>query len=719
MRRFLGILLSLSLVMMLFASVSPMGAEEPHELQKYIDTMTYESILPEVGDVDSEISAETFSAGLSTVLGKELSYEGENFTRAEMFKFAIDNNDALKDTLGDFDFPAWCLANDEETIPEEYVPYFNMASRPRCNILTYRYRETAWGEKPNYAEASFLLYKFKYPPNADPSQVLTCVTQQEPDTLNPFVSSSMSRTFLTGFVGHSDIPYGNDAILYPMYVVRKPSLENGDVILFHDEVTGKDKMKVIWNIRPGIFFAPLPGEPEGSQYHEFTADDVLFGTRVRMCPIIQAITDTDIMKYEKITKLSKYQVEVQLSEEYKPSINFMPGGSVKAFYEKELMINPDHHNVRQDFVDIGNYGPYRIAEWNQGNYMDFEPNPYAAFAQPLIPRIRVKFMSEMNTIKLNLKAGDIDVVAGSFTPIAAKDIEIDLSDTYRFIYVEATGWEHIDLNQFADDPEDVGGEFLFGDKRVRQAMLYALDREKLCKLVSKGVFSVSHLWLTRRSKYYKKAEEMNAFKKYEYNTKLAEQLLDEAGWKVGSDGIREKEDENGNMVKFSFSFATASGQPFRTASVENIVKMWAAVGIDVTSDFKSATVLFGGDYLRRHQFEAVEFAWVSSPITPSCNLFSREQIPNKDNGWIGQCMGGWVGSDEHQEYVEKIAQILTEEEFQDVLNKEFAIWSEELPALPLYNRYNVDVVKYNLENYLPTGSNMPVNWNCEFWYLED
>jgi peptide/nickel transport system substrate-binding protein len=716
MRRFLGILLSLSLVMMLFASVSPMGAEEPHELQKYIDTMTYESILPEVGDVDSEISAETFSAGLSTVLGKELSYEGENFTRAEMFKFAIDNNDALKDTLGDFDFPAWCLCLDDETIPEEYVPYFNMASRPRCNILTYRYRETAWDEKPTYAEASFLLYRFKYPPNTASDQMLTCVTQQEPDTLNPFVSSSMSRTFLVAFNGNlGSVDFGNDSILFPVYVLRRPSLENGDVILYHDEVTGIDKMKVIWNLRPGVFWPPHENEPEGSQYHELTADDVLFAGRQSFCPLIQSISRSGEWKIDKIVKTGKHQIEYQYNEEFAYG-TWGTSYIDKSFFQKELITKPDQHNTRQDFVDHS-FGPYNMVEWNQGNYMDFEPNPYAAFAQPLISKIRVKFMSETNTIKLNLMAREIDMVYNAFSPIEAKDLEDELSDTYKFYYVEGTGWEHIDLNQFADDPEnedDVGKDFLFGDKRVRQALLYALDREKLCKLVSKGVFTPSHLWLTRRSPYYKKAEEMGVFKKYEYNPKLAEELLDEVGWIVGDDGIREKDG-----VKFSFSLSTTSGNPFRLASVENIVKMWNAVGIEATSDFKTATVLFGGDYLRRHQFEATEFAWVSNPLRPRAQLFSREQIPTADNGWMGQCMGGWYGSDEHQLYVDTIEKELPDSELQDALNKEFAIWTDELPALPLYNRYNVDVTKYNLENYKPTGSQQPPNWNCDFWYLED
>ena len=138
MKRLIAIMLTFSLVMMLVIVVSPVSAEEDHYLQKYITAMTHEAegyAIPEVEDYDAPISAEEFSNGLSIVLGKDVLYEGDGFNKAEMFKFAIDNNDNLASMLPEYDFDIWCLALDEETIPEEYWPYFNLASRPICNIL--------------------------------------------------------------------------------------------------------------------------------------------------------------------------------------------------------------------------------------------------------------------------------------------------------------------------------------------------------------------------------------------------------------------------------------------------------------------------------------------------------------------------------------------------------------------------------------------------------
>lgn len=698
MRRFLGVVLSIAMISVMFVFAMPVGAQVEHQLEKYINSVIAQDILPDVDNWDMEITADVFAEGLGKVLGKEVAYDGENFTRAEMFKFAIDNHDTLSAEVANFDGPAWCWSNDELTIPKDYVPYFNLAVRPKVNILTYRFRNTAWNEIPSYAEAAYLLYKFKLPPNTDPGQVITCVTQQEPDTMNPYTSSAVSQTFLAGFVGSATVDYGEDAILFPKTMaLDRPSIENGGVKVFKDEITGQTKMVVTWHLRPAIYWPPVPGEPEDSKYHEFTADDVLFGVKVGFSPQIQSIASAGVWKIDSYKKIDKYTVEVQYNEEYTYA-TWGIGGIYKAMFERDFYTYPSNFNVREDFYDYM-FGPYRIKEWNKGNYFDFEPNPYAAFAQPLIDKIRVKFMTDVNTIQLNLQAEEIDMVFNAFSPLQANELKDEMTN-YKFHYVESTAWEHIDLNQFDEDPagEMPGYKYMFGDKRVRQAMLYALDREELCMIVSQGVYTPSHLWMTPRSKYYKKADEMGMLKRYEYNPEKAEQLLDEAGWVKNADGWREKDSK-----LLEVNLTTASGQNFRQLSVENIIKMWERIGIKAKGEFLSATVVFGGDYLRRHQFQAVEFAWSSNPIRPNANLWREDQIPGDSNAWSGQNMGGWVGPEGHEELCDDILRELPDDELQDVLNKQFEIWCDEIPALPLYNRYNIDVTVFNLENYKPTA----------------
>ncbi len=74
------------------------------------------------------------------------------------------------------------------------------------------------------------------------------------------------------------------------------------------------------------------------------------------------------------------------------------------------------------------------------------------------------------------------------------------------------------------------------DPLVRQAILYAVDQEKLVKSVLFGVDTAAHSVLTPITPGYSKS----SGELYSYNPKKAAALLDQAGWKMGSDGVRTK-----------------------------------------------------------------------------------------------------------------------------------------------------------------------------------
>ncbi len=76
----------------------------------------------------------------------------------------------------------------------------------------------------------------------------------------------------------------------------------------------------------------------------------------------------------------------------------------------------------------------------------------------------------------------------------------------------------------------------FKDKRVRQAFIYGLERQKVIDTYFQGYASLVNVPITPVSWAY--TEE--GINKYEYNLEKAKKLLDEAGWKAGSDGNSRK-----------------------------------------------------------------------------------------------------------------------------------------------------------------------------------
>ncbi len=713
----ISLTLTILAIVAIFAVVcqSVSALDRPHWAQKYIEKMVSEKVMPEIDkDLwDKDVDGATIVSTLESALGKSSMLDATKpLTRAEIIKTVVDNGSWAEDVKL-FDDNAWCMSNDELTIPKEYVPYFNLAYRPKYNLLTHKKgRLTAWDKPMTYAELAYLAYHVKYPPNTDPNQQLTIVTTAEPETLNPYTTSAMSTSYINTFASWGgDVSFGDDATLYPFQLTRVPSVDNGDIQIIKDPITGREKEIVTYHIRKGLYNCPMY-DGENEKLHEVTADDYLFSMRVSVVPRIQAISKSGIWKIDNIKKIDRYTVEITYNEVYTYA-SWGWGDTYKSVFEQDLFTAPQDFNTREDFINFNN-GPYRLAKWDRGDHLEFTPNPHAIYSQPLIGKIIVRFMSDQNTIRLNLESRSVD--CAGITPNDYKDLKDKLPD-YKIVIVDATQWSHVDLNLFDKDPKEPdkpGLKWAFGDKRVRQAMLYALDREEMNKVVNQGLYTVADSWMSPKSKFYNP----DKIKIYEYNPKKAEQLLEEAGWKLTKVGGEMIRCLNGDPGKpFSFKFKTSSENPSAIQMAEQMKIMYSRIGLKIIPTPVTSKELLGQS-LVRHEWEMITFAWVSNPIRPSADLFMEKQIPTADNNWAGQNLVGWKGGAEHEKICMEMDKEIPDAKLQDLIDRELEIWCEELPHLPMYNPVAISVCPLDLENYKPTGSNKPTSWNAAYWYRE-
>lgn len=713
----ISLMLTILAIVAIFAVVcqSVSALDRPHWAQKYIDKMVSDKMMPEAdkGQWDKDAEPKTVVLTLDTVLGKGSMLDAsKTLTRADIIKAAVTNSQWAEDVKL-FDDVAWCMSNDELTIPKEYVPYFNLAYRPKYNLLTHKKgRLTAWDKPMTYAELAYLAYHLKYPPNTSSDQQLTIVTTAEPETLNPYTTSSMSTSYIYTFASWGgDVSWGNDATLFPFQLTRVPSIDNGDIKVIQDPVTGRSKEVVVYHIRKGLYNRPM-NDSEKEKLHEVTADDYLFNMRIKSCPRIQAVSKSDNWKVESIKKIDRYTFQITWNEVYTYA-SWGWGDAYKSMLEQDLFTDPQDFNIREDFINMAN-GPYQMVKWDRGDHIEFGPNPYAIYAQPLIPKITVRFMSDQNTVKLNLESRNVD--CAGITPNDYKDLKEKLPD-YKIVITDATQWSHIDLNLFDKDPKDPNKPALswaFGDKRVRQAMLYAIDREEINKVINQGLYAIADSWMSPKSKFFNP----DKIKKYEFNPKKAVQLLEEAGWKltkVGSEMIRCK---NGDpKLAFNFKFRTASDTNEAIQMAEQLKNMLGRIGLKINPMPVPGKELLGQS-LVRHEWEIVTFSWVSNPIRPSADLFMTKSIPTADNNWAGQNLVGWKGGTEHEKICEEMDKEVPDAKLQDLIDRELEIWCDELPHLPMFNPVAITVCPLNLENYKPTGSNQPTSWNAAYWYRE-
>lgn len=185
--------------------------------------------------------------------------------------------------------------------------------------------------------------------------------------------------------------------------------------------------------------------------------------------------------------------------------------------------------------------------------------------------------------------------------------------------------EFLNIHSFPDNGYGYMGFNLrderLSDKRVRQALTYGFNRQQFVDVYYQGYAEVSNVPVSQVSWAY--TEDIN---KYEYDPEKAKALLDEAGWKPGADGIREKD---GKRLEFVWDTYTDSKY------VETLIPMlkadWEKIGVKVEPNLMEFAALTEKVY-DKQEFEMFNMAWSLSIDPDSKEIFhSSADVPGGFN----------------------------------------------------------------------------------------
>ena len=215
---------------------------------------------------------------------------------------------------------------------------------------------------------------------------------------------------------------------------------------------------------------------------------------------------------------------IELSEPYYPMLTEL--GCIRPF----AMISPNCmiDGSTKDGVDgyIGT-GPYVLTDFVTDEYAVFERNENYWGEAPAIEKITVKVIPDNQTRIMALEKGEIDLIFGKNMLDADAISQYVDSDQFTVSLSEPTSTRHIVLNTTHE---------ILGDKAVRQALQHATNREAISEGIFYGLEKPADTLYATSVPYCDVDLEP-----YVYDMSIAEQMLDEAGWVMSSDGIREKE----------------------------------------------------------------------------------------------------------------------------------------------------------------------------------
>lgn len=215
---------------------------------------------------------------------------------------------------------------------------------------------------------------------------------------------------------------------------------------------------------------------------------------------------------------------IELSEAYYPMLTEL--GCIRPF----AMISPNCMIDGSTKDGVSGYigtGPYVLTDFETDQYAVFERNENYWGEKPEIERITVKVIPDNQTRIMALESGEIDLIFGKNMLDADAISQYVDSDKFEAALSDPTSTRHIVLNTTND---------ILGNTEVRQALQHATNRTAISEGIFYGLEQPADTLYAATVPYCD--VELTP---YEYSAETASNMLDEAGWIMGSSGIREKD----------------------------------------------------------------------------------------------------------------------------------------------------------------------------------
>ena len=315
-------------------------------------------------------------------------------------------------------------------------------------------------------------------------------------------------------------------------------------MLVKEEQLSPDGLTVTWKLQPNVKFHD--GTP-------FNAQAVKFNLERK---IEKKQSPYDLLPFKTVEVVDDLTTRIKLDRPY-PALNAVLANRSLSMYSPTFVQKVGDEALKTQQIGAG---PFILTEFKPNEVIRMKKNPdYWQKGMPYLDEVVIKIVSDPNTRATMLASGDVDMSMYLSSP----DIE-KFRKTKGLKILEGTGSQQYYITMNTLKP-------ILSDVKVRQAFNYAVDKEGIVKNVYLGNAKVGQAMFATPA-----LEGFAPAGTYAYDPKKAEALLDEAGWKMGSGGIREK-----NGQKLTVDMWTTKGNTSGDYEISELVQgMLKAVGVD-------------------------------------------------------------------------------------------------------------------------------------------
>ena len=322
---------------------------------------------------------------------------------------------------------------------------------------------------------------------------------------------------------------------------------------------------------------------DGVLFHDgerFTADDVVYTFNFYGDPDNAMITGNNFASVVSTEAVDELTVRVTLDA---PNAAFITQGGSR-------FIVPEHYHgpigdEEYSRAPIGT-GAFMLSEYDPAAFVELVAFEDHFRGRPYLDRYRLNTVPEPSVRAIALETGEADSSVWSLST----DDNIRLRDSGKFkTYVtSSTSLNHVAIDNQAPQ---------FLEREVRQAMMYATDRDSIVDNLWQGLAVKAVTNLSPAIAYYQNPDVAVT---YDYDPEKAKQMLDEAGWVPGADGIREKDG-----VRLEWRCGIIAGDQARRPIAEALQAWVAEIGCKMEIVETTAII----DDLRNHKNQMAVFNW--------------------------------------------------------------------------------------------------------------
>lgn len=400
---------------------------------------------------------------------------------------------------------------------------------------------------------------------------------------------------------------------------------------------------------------------------ELTTEDVEFTYKLMVDKETPTAYAEDFLSIKDFRVTGKYTFEVEYEKPFARALmtwmqDILPAHLLKGVRGADLLASP----LNRKPVSAG---PFVLVEWDAGSRLVFAPNPRYFEGPPYIGKVVYRIIPDMATSFLELKAGNLDML--SLTP---QQYTRQTSggawgrDWAKYKYL-SFGYTYLGYN--LKHP-------FFSDKRVRQAIAHAIDKEGIVKgvLLGEGQPTIGPYkpgtWVYN-----------DKIKDYAYSPETARAMLAEAGFADSDkDGILDKDGK-----PFEFTILTNQGNDQRIKTATIIQQQLAEIGIKVNIRTVEWAA-FIKEFVHTGNFDALILGW---NILQDPDLYDVWHSSKIGNGGLNftSFSNPEVDSllDEARSTMDQDRRKLLYDRFQEILHEEQPYCFLYVPqALPIVNK---------------------------------